>query len=223
MSALITRNYIGESYILDKLKEDTIINNSNLLYNNYINQHYLYYLLNDSNGNYLSVLKLVKKIIKYRNKYNLLLNGKCELCYANNEYNPVHSIKYNGINSTGYHIIYIEPASASDFTVSAICQHLLMCFDEVINAIINEIINNTTKNNNNDEKLENKCKIRMVFNMKNNKNSLRNIRIATAMYNIINDCYMKNITEIQVYNFGGFMKFFTKLFNKAFNNKIICY
>ena len=59
--------------------------------------------------------------------------------------------------------------------------------------------------------------------MKNNTNSLRNIKIAKAMYNVINDCYIDDIAEIQVHNFGGFMKFFTKLFTKSFNKKIVCY
>ena len=96
-----------------------------------------------------------------------------------------------------------------------------MCFDEVINAIIGDL------EGDNNSIIINKCqhqdRIKLVFNMKNNKNSLRNIKIAKAMYNVINDCYIDEIAEIQVHNFGGFMRFFTKLFTKSFNNKIVCY
>lgn len=231
---LFEKNYIGESYILDKLIEESVIkkieNNEQkpiktLLYNKYINQHYLYYLLNNCYGNYSNVFQIVKNVIKYRKQYNLFLNEKCELCYKenneNNEYKPVHSIIYKGFDKSGYHIIYIEPANACDFTVSAVCQHLLMCFDTVINNMVNTVINENNIINNVIN--ENNMKIKIIFNMKENKNSLRNIKIAKAMYNIINDCYIDNITEIQVYNFGSFMKFFTKLFCKTFNNKIKCY
>jgi hypothetical protein len=220
-----TRNYIGELYILDKIKSDSIIsqlftNHETILedlYSKYINKIYLYYLLNTCVGDYSTVYSKLVNIIKYRCKYNLLLNNKCLLCSNNT---PVHSITYRGFDCAGYHIIYIEPACATDFTISYVCQHLLMCFDEVINIIIMDLYSNNKivfK-----EKHEHQEKIKLVFNMKNNTNSLRNIKIAKAMYNIINECYINDIVKIQVHNFGSFMKFFTKLFTKSFNKKIIC-
>jgi hypothetical protein len=217
--SLLKKNYIGELYILDKLKNNTVLlslfcNNELVLeelYSKYCRKEYLYYLLNTCESNYSIVYNKLENIIKYRCKYNLFLNGKCELCSNNTK--PVHSISYNGIDYAKFHIIYIEPAKASDFTVSAVCQHLLMCFDEVINIIIDLIVNKDIKQE----------KIKMIFNMKNNTNSIRNIQIAKAMYNLINDCYIDEIEEIQVFNFGVFMKFFTRLFTKTFNNKIVCY
>jgi hypothetical protein len=215
---LFNRNYIGELYIKDKIASNTIMqlftNNESILdelYNKYFNQKYLYYLLNTCDSNYSDVYSKLVNILKYRCKYNLLLTNKCELCSYNTK--PVHSIKYNGVDTYGYHIIYIEPAKASDFTVSAVCQHLLMCFDEVINVVIDLAVNKDIKQK----------KIKMIFNMKNNTNSIRNIQIAKAMYNLINDCYIDEIEEIQVFNFGVFMKFFTRLFKRSFNNKIVCY
>lgn len=224
-NSIITRNYIGELYILDKLKCDTVLlpvlaqifTNYELiledLYSKYINQYYLYYLLNTCVGDYSTVYSKLVNMIKYRCKYDLVLNSKCQLC--DDDSDPVHSIKYRGVDSEGYYIIYIEPSCATDFTVSAVCQHLLMCFDTVINTFISDLA--TTNNDN----IVNQERIKLVFNMKNNTNSFRNIKIAKAMYNVINECYIDNIVEIHVHNFGRFMKFFTKLFTKSFNKKIV--
>jgi hypothetical protein len=203
---LIDIHIIGENYIIDKLRVDTdiikLVDNLSLsmLYTKYINRKYLYYLLNTSN-NYTNVYKIVKKLIYYRHKYNLFLGKRCELCFKNSVYNPKHSINNNNL------CIYIEPALASDYTVYYICQHLLMSFDLVINVFVTNLLHPK--------------KITMIFNMRDNTYSMQNIKIATAMYNIISDCYINDIEYIKVSNFGSFMKLFTKLFSITFNNKII--
>jgi hypothetical protein len=193
-------NTIGENNIINKISVDTdIIDNINLskLYKKYINRKYFYYLLNTSND-YENVYRIVKNIIYYRQKYNLFLGERCELCFKNSIYNPKHNINNNNL------CIYIEPGLFTDYTLYYICQHLLMVFDLVINSFVNKLLS---------------PKITIIFNM-NSTNSMQNIKIITEMYNIIN-CYIDNIEYIKIINVGYLMKLFTKLFSITFNNKII--
>jgi hypothetical protein len=99
-------------------------------------------------------------------------------------------------------------------------------FKELINSNIinNNLINNTNNNINNNINTNNNNNnhIILVFNMKDNTTTITNMKIAISMYKILNNCYLKNIENIYVYNLNGLINFFTKLFSKSFNKKIIC-
>lgn len=226
VSDLILNDYLLKRY---KILLDDV--DKKYLCKKYLN--YLNFIYND----YEDIKKDLDNIIKYKNKYNLLLNQKCSLCYrklnyinnntsntsnTSNTYNTsnisnnnyilykfYHSIKYlEYIDNYGY-LIYIEPQKALDTNIYFVCQHLLMVIDYVINLHFNN-------NNNNRE-----FKIVFVFNMINSSNTINNIRIAQEMYNILNNCYINIIKNIYVINLGALISFFTKLFSKHFNNKII--
>jgi hypothetical protein len=223
----ITPNYVGELYLIDKLKKNGH-NNINLekLITSYINKYYLNYLLNNT-SDYDNIYKKINKLIHYSNKYNIFLNTTCEIC--NYQEKPKHSIKFKGylkhINGNYKYVIYIEPALATNFEIYYICQHLIMELNNAINLYIDNNKNLVDINNINNINVFdlniNDIKINFVFNMKDNSNTLQNIKIAKAMYKILNTCFNNEIENIYVYNFGFFMKFFTKLFSSTFNDKII--
>lgn len=222
----INPNYVGELYLIDKLKNNGHGNDSiNLekLITSYINKYYLNYLLNCT-SDYDYIYKKINKLIYYSNKYKIFLNTKCQIC--NDQEKPKHSIKFKGylkqMNGEYKYVIYIEPALATNFEINYICQHLIMELNNSINLFIDKNknlldINKINIFNSN----VNSIKINIVFNMKDNSNTLQNIKIAKAMYKILNTCFNDEIENIYVYNFGLFMNFFTKLFSSTFNDKII--
>jgi hypothetical protein len=195
------------------LKVNNIIKSKEQLFSLYIyKQLFIYYCI--TYNNYNSVIKKVENIINYRNKYKLLLNNQCSLCY--NNIIKQHSIQFKGLYNNKA-VIYIEPSKAINFNPYYICQHLLMELDNALRELINSniITNNTINNTSNNQ-------IILVFNMKDNTTSLTNMKIAVSMYKILNNCYLNNIENIYVYNLNGLINFFTKLFSKSFNKKIIC-
>jgi hypothetical protein len=218
----IQPNYVGELYLIDELKKEYPDITIEELFNNYINKHYFNYLLNSS-MDYSYILNKLLNIIKYRNKYNLLLNKQCQICFTSET--PLHSIKFKGYltNKDGIKklFIYIEPAKATNFEINYICQHLLMEFDKAINLFVNKYKYISPAYISNNIFNTNIIKINIIFNMVNNKNSIHNIKIAKALYKILNECYNDEVENIHVHNFGPFMRFFTKLFSSTFNNKII--
>ena len=186
------------------LKVNGIINSEEQLFRLYINKQIFirYCKIFD----YETIIKKIKNIIKYRNKYHLHLNNHCFIC-SKSKFKQ-HSIEFKGIFQDNA-IIYIEPAKAINFDEYYIAQHLLMELDNAFSNIITKNINIKKTN------------LIFIFNMRDNTTSLKNLKIAITMYKILNNCYISEIKNIYVYNMNGLIKFFTKVFNRSFNNKII--
>lgn len=171
------------------------------IYDKYINE-YLMLKLNDlENNNYKT--EIINNLIKLRDKYKLLIGDKCQLCINN----IVHSIKFigvfnNKINNINTAIIYCEPEKAIDKDNYYICQHMLQELDTALNSL-----------------KVNTGKITLIFNMKNNKVSLNNLKIAYNLYLILK-CYLNIIEEILIINSPKLIGLFTSLFNNTFINKI---
>lgn len=186
------------------LKVNGIINSEEQLFRLYLNKEiFIWYC---KIFDYETIIKKIKNIIKYRNKYHLHLNKHCFIC-SKSKFKQ-HSIEFKGIFQNDA-IIYIEPAKALNFDEYYIVQHLLMELDNVFRYIVSKNIH------------KKKTNLIFIFNMRDNTTSLKNLKIAITMYKILNNCYINEIKNIYVYNMNGLIKFFTNVFNRSFNNKII--
>jgi len=151
-----------------------------------------YYLTNYSVND---IVKKYQKIFNYRKLYNVTSEG-CLYC----KHGGLHSITYLGLSNyldTG--IIYINPSSSNDKDINNICQHLLSTLEECFKI---------------------HKKVIFIFNLKYLKDYVKNLKISKNIYEILNNCFYNEISEMLVINPPKLLSLFTKLFCKAFNNKI---